>query len=319
MSKQEALYETYKYMTYQGKKHRVRFSEEYFDIVPRPVPEERQQLKEDIQINGLIEDIKVNSHGIVLDGHTRIEICEELRWKTDNDDPIEPQFTVKNFKNVGDEKTYVLKTNLIRRQLNSYQKVRLIFSLYQQNKENPTNERQQHLYDILLELKKFKKPVRARIIGDKFGWDRATINRLLRQLKEDFCVGNKKETIKFDTNRGRRGSAYFVWHILPKGEGILYKGRPKNYSLKTLARSIGLERNLVAKAIYLMEHANHYTLVSLEQGKTSIMGAYVQMTKGEYLKKVSSYQYLKGSTKLVCPHCDQISTKNEWKIFNDGT
>lgn len=313
MSKQEALYETNRYFTYKGKKLHIRFSEEYFDIVPRPTPEERQQLKEDIQIEGLLEDIKINADGIVLDGHTRIEICEELGWKTVNDEKIEPQFTVRNFKTVNEEKEYVLKTNLLRRQLNSFQKVKLVFSLYQHNKKHPNNERLQNLYDVLIELKKHKKPVRSRIIGDKFGWDKATINRLLKQLKEEFCAGRKEEKVKFKDSRG--GTLVYLWYILPKGEGILYKGRPKNYSLKTLARSIGLERNLVSKAIYLMEHANHYTLVSLEQGRLSIMNAYVEMTKGEGLKKVTSYQYLKGTTQVVCPRCEQVSTKNEWKIY----
>jgi len=314
MSKQEALYETNQDFKYKGKKIKLRFSEEYFDIVPRATPEERQQLKEDIKINGLFERVSINNQGIILDGHTRIEICEELGWKTVKDEPIELQFSVRNFNTLDEEREYVLKTNLIRRQLNSFQKVRLVFKLYQNNRLHPNNQRLQNLYDVLTELKKHKKPVKSKVLGDVFGWDRATMNRLLRQLKEEFCVGNKSEKIKFDTVRGKRGSAYYVWYILPKGEEILYKGRPKNYSLKTLARSIGLERNLVAKAIWLMEHANSYTLNSLEQGRTSIMNAYVEMTKQERLKKVSSYQYLKGSTEVICPHCEHVSLKKDWKI-----
>ena len=72
---EQALYETEQYVKYKNKKLNVRFIEEYYEAVPRPIEEERTLLKEDIEINGLEESIKLNADGIVLDGHTRIEIC----------------------------------------------------------------------------------------------------------------------------------------------------------------------------------------------------------------------------------------------------
>ena len=147
MSKQESLYETQQYFNYKGKKLNIRFIEEYFDAVPRPLDEEKKMLKEDIQINGMQETIKINSRGIVLDGHTRIEIGEEIGWKKLNYEVIKPKFEVKEFKTNEDEREYVIKTNLMRRQLNAFQKVRIVSKLYE---TNPHTQREQSRYDILL-------------------------------------------------------------------------------------------------------------------------------------------------------------------------
>ena len=61
---QKALYKTDQYVKYKGNKLNVRFIEEYYDAVPRPIEEERTLLKEDIEINGLEESIKLNINGI---------------------------------------------------------------------------------------------------------------------------------------------------------------------------------------------------------------------------------------------------------------
>jgi len=127
---QQILYETEQFFTYKGKKLHIRFTNEYFDAVPRPIDEEKKLVKEDIWINGLEEPIKINAKGIVLDGHTRIEICEELGWKKRDETPIIAKYDVKEFNTKEEEREYVIKTNLMRRQLNTFQKVKLISKLY---------------------------------------------------------------------------------------------------------------------------------------------------------------------------------------------
>ena len=92
-------------------------------MVPRPTPEEYHALRESIQINGQQEPIILNSKGEILDGHTRHEILENLGR--------EPQYTVKSFDDKQKEIAYIVECNLIRRQLNSYQKIELSFSLYE--------------------------------------------------------------------------------------------------------------------------------------------------------------------------------------------
>jgi len=306
--KQEALYETEQYANYKGKKLKIVFDEEYFDAVPRPIPEERQQLKEDIQIDGLHEDIRINPKGIVLDGHTRIEICEELGWKKSNGEPIKAKYTVKEFKDKEGERNYVIKTNLMRRQLNVFQKVRLVAKLY---KVNPHTQREQTRYDVLLELKKNESPIKAQIISDKLDQNKANILRILKGLKEDFCVRfEEEEKASSGTHKA------FLFSILPKGEEVLYKGRPNKITIKSLGRSIGVQRDYLSRAIFLIDHANDFMLAKLECGKIGIMKAFVELTKEENITRVSNNHYLKATTKVVCPHCDKVSMKQEWKVYN---
>ena len=303
---QEVLYETNQYANYKGKKIKVIFSEEYFDSVPRPLPEERQQLKDDIQTDGLHEDIRINPDGIVLDGHTRIEICEELGWKKSNGEPITARYTVKEFKNKEQERDYVIKTNLMRRQLDVFQKVRLVSKLY---KENPHTQREQTRYDILLELKKHEKPIKVNVIAEKLGQHRANVLRILKGLREDYCVRCVEEKISTGTHKS------FLFSILPKGEGVLYKGRPSKITIKSLGKSIGVNRNLLSRSIFLINHASNTLLTKLERGEIGIMNAYVQLTKEENNTRKSNSHYLKGDSKVVCPHCDQVSKKKEWKVY----
>ncbi|MDH3764947.1 MAG: ParB N-terminal domain-containing protein [Nitrosopumilus sp.] len=101
----------------------ITINEEYLRMVPRPIPDEYKALRESIQINGQQEPIILNSKGEILDGHTRFEILENLGR--------ESQYTIKPFDDRQKEFAYIVECNLIRRQLNSYQKIELSFSLYE--------------------------------------------------------------------------------------------------------------------------------------------------------------------------------------------
>ena len=101
----------------------ITVNEEYLEMVPRPTPDEYRALLESIQINGQQEPIILNSKGEILDGHTRFEILQNLGR--------EPQYTIKSFVDSQKEIAYIVECNLIRRQLNSYQKIELSFSLYE--------------------------------------------------------------------------------------------------------------------------------------------------------------------------------------------
>jgi len=102
----------------------ITVNEEYLGMVPRPTHDEYKVLRESIQIHGQQEPIILNCTGEILDGHTRFEILQNLGR--------EPQYTIKGFD--GDkqrELAYIVECNLIRRQLNSFQKIELSFSLYE--------------------------------------------------------------------------------------------------------------------------------------------------------------------------------------------
>ena len=314
MSKQEALYETNQYFTYKGKKLHIRFKEEYFDLVPRPITEERQLLKESILEDGLTDEIKINVNGEVLDGHTRIEICEELGWRNpQTEKPIIPKYLVKEFENKEKEAEYVIISNLMRRHLNSFQKVRLASKLYIRYGNGGHTVREGNRYDILVELKKHEKPIRVSVLCHSLGMMRQNIWKLLIGLKEDFCVRCKEEKNPKDTGKA------FLFSILPKGEEVLSKGRPQKITHESLGRSVGVGRVKVSQALFLMDHAPPNMISRLEHGEIAVMNAYAELTKEDRPKRKIPKKYSREYNKVICPKCNQVSMKKEWKKFNDGT
>jgi ParB-like chromosome segregation protein Spo0J len=97
---------------------RIRINPEYASMVPKQSPEEYESLKQSIkEENGLYVPIIVNQNCIVLDGHHRYKACQELG--------IEPKALVEEFNNELDEQLFVIDCNLVRRQLNSFQRTEL--------------------------------------------------------------------------------------------------------------------------------------------------------------------------------------------------
>jgi len=103
------------------------YCDEYFDLVPRPNAVERRSIKNSILEDGQLSPIFVNPKGIILDGHTRWEICMELR--------IKPIFVVKKFKTKEQEKRFVIISNLARRNLTMFQKCELAWDIFLVEKE----------------------------------------------------------------------------------------------------------------------------------------------------------------------------------------
>src|SRR5918911_3591012 len=95
----------------------VEVNPEYASLVSELSPEEYESLKQSIKENGLHVPIIVNQDGIILDGHHRYQACQELG--------IEPGMLVKEFKDKLVEQLFVIDCNLIRRQLNNFQRIEL--------------------------------------------------------------------------------------------------------------------------------------------------------------------------------------------------
>jgi ParB-like chromosome segregation protein Spo0J len=80
--------------------------------------EEFESLKQSIkEASGLYVPIIVNQEGIILDGHHRFKACQELE--------IEPRTIVREFSDKLEERLFVIDCNLIRRQLNHFQRTEL--------------------------------------------------------------------------------------------------------------------------------------------------------------------------------------------------
>ena len=71
------------------KQIQINIKKEYYDLVPRPLDSQYKSLRESIRDDGQHIPIVVNQEGTILDGHTRYEICKELK--------IEPIYETKTF------------------------------------------------------------------------------------------------------------------------------------------------------------------------------------------------------------------------------
>jgi len=96
---------------------RLRVDPEYQRMLPAFPDAEYGALKDSLAKHELYQPIDVNTHGTVLEGHHRLRACEELG--------VEPTVNVRDFDDNLKEKAFVLETNIVRRQLNSFQKIEL--------------------------------------------------------------------------------------------------------------------------------------------------------------------------------------------------
>jgi ParB/RepB/Spo0J family partition protein len=102
-------------------KPQFRISPEYASLVSGLSPEEFESLKRSIKMNGLYVPIIVNQDGTILDGHHRFRACQELG--------IEPKTIVREFSDKLEEQLFVIDCNLIRRQLNKFQRTEMALKL----------------------------------------------------------------------------------------------------------------------------------------------------------------------------------------------
>ena len=96
---------------------RLRTKREYTKLLP-PFPEdEYEALKDSVGKHELYQPIDVNARGMVLEGHHRLRVCQELG--------VEPVVNVRSFDGPLKEELFVIESNIVRRHLNSFQKIEL--------------------------------------------------------------------------------------------------------------------------------------------------------------------------------------------------
>ena len=90
----------------------------YKALVPRPSAEDYQALEADIVAKGeATEPIVINGEDVILDGHTRYDICTSKGCFYTT--------RVMTFSDPLEEKLYVLSTNVYRRHLNDFKKAEI--------------------------------------------------------------------------------------------------------------------------------------------------------------------------------------------------
>lgn len=97
---------------------KLKIKPKYKDMIPRPCSDDYGAMLDDIEKNGIREPIVVNNGFYILDGHTRYDIAKELGTK-------EVEYIIRDFKDEDAEIKYMYSINLLRRHLNTAQRVEM--------------------------------------------------------------------------------------------------------------------------------------------------------------------------------------------------
>src|SRR3990172_3139417 len=92
-----------------------------------------------------------------------------------------------------------------------------------------------------------------------------------------------------------------------------YNGIKRGNVGDIVGKTIGVNGMTVSKSVYIMEHASTEIQDKVKNGKISIEKAYLDLKNLSHAR-ILRKSYIKNETKLICPHCQQISKKKEWKI-----
>lgn len=105
---------------------------DYLNLVPRPEKIQLNMLRHSMQEDGQQVSIIANQNGVILDGHTRFNICKELG--------LEPKYKIKKFSSIEKEKEFVVSANVNRRQLILFERAEVLFSWWKEEKKRSRSE-----------------------------------------------------------------------------------------------------------------------------------------------------------------------------------
>jgi ParB-like chromosome segregation protein Spo0J len=109
-------------VTKQSEKFKITVNKEYEGLVPKLTEQEYDRLKQSIQEKGQLVPIIVNKAGVIIDGHHRNKICQELGIP-------QPRFLVREFEDDLEEKEIVIEVNAKRRHLTDFQTAELVYEI----------------------------------------------------------------------------------------------------------------------------------------------------------------------------------------------
>lgn len=116
---------------------KLKVNQDWKQMIPRSAPDEREKIKESLQKNGQKYPLEVDQKTMeIVDGYTRYELLTELGMRI--------WYKLKYFKDKADILNFILISNVHRRHLRPFDKVKLFRPLYDKEIE----EAQQRLKEI---------------------------------------------------------------------------------------------------------------------------------------------------------------------------
>lgn len=98
-------------------------NQKYLEAVPRPPLLRYEEIKKDIFENGQQMPIIVNQNNVILDGHTRYQVCQDL--------DIIPKIEKRIFKSELEEERFVYSINVKRRDLEEFVHIELSLKIHE--------------------------------------------------------------------------------------------------------------------------------------------------------------------------------------------
>ena len=196
----------------------LKINQKYLKSVPRPSKERYDEIKKDILSQGQHLAIITNQDNTILDGHTRYQICQELK--------IIPKTEKREFKNKLEEERFVYCVNVKRRDLPDFVHIELSLKIHEIDskigekkrnsnlKQNDTDclisdKRKKHdtLKEVAMEtkssrdtvskVKKILKKGSEKDIEDlRNGKDGISINKISKQINKEEKKKERQEYIK---------------------------------------------------------------------------------------------------------------------------
>ncbi len=266
----------------------------YYESMPRPTYDENRGLDLNLIERGQLEPIKVNREMVILDGYTR--------WMLLGDRGKKIWYEFRDFDTFEDELNYVVECNIMRRNINTYQRVESMLKLFgnqRYRKENSDTFKRSYLL-ILQAIKDGN--INSRDIAECINQELTNTRSTLKKLTLQHYI--RRNTVDLET-----GGNEFRYQILPKGEELLAK-KPMIKTMKEIGKDIGVDRNTVGKAIFLIENADANIKTRLINNTITIGQAY-ELVRG---RKTVNYKRVNPNTGLRCPSCNSVHKKKEYDI-----
>ena len=155
--------------------------EEFKNLITPLQKEQKDALKQNINTYGLREPLIVwAEENVLVDGHNRYEICEELK--------IEPKYVFYSFKDKFEVLSFIIENQIIRRNLQPYEKI----EVYSKLKDNLNQ-----LGFSKKSSEEGKKHNTLLIIAEKTGYSHDTLHKAF------YIVKNGSEELKQDLRIGK--------------------------------------------------------------------------------------------------------------------
>lgn len=278
----------------------------YLNALPRSTKDELHALDLKLIQRGQQVPIEVRKSDMgILDGYTRHDLLGQRGVKV--------KYIFKEFASEDEEFEYVVETNVMRRQLNIYQRVEAMYQFFLDETLARREKDRTSQFDVMQVLSKGLKSTTD--IEKQTKYSKRSVLRILNELKDIWCVRQGDSIYKKHEN-GNGGTSMHTWTLLPKGVEMLSKREPRKVGAvgNVLGKIIGCGRSSVLFSASILERGDEDMKEKCRNGTMSIREAYHILTCDSKKGKKHTYRSWSPYSKIKCPHCDHIAIKKEYTL-----